>query len=140
MKEIKEGYKATITDKDGVVMDVIQLGGYNLEKPMARAALIDNIQNALPSEAFDPPEGDMSLTTEEIDHIATRSADEIVKRLNQGSNPSARGIDINKLPGYAYFWGSNKPFTIVWEKHKDGTVSFTSLRLIANDLADFIKE
>ncbi|GAH99763.1 unnamed protein product [marine sediment metagenome] len=82
----------------------------------------------------------MAISNEDIDRVAKASADEIVKSLELGSGSPATGIDINKLPGYVYFWGSSKPFTIVWGKHKDGTVSFTSLRLIERDLADFIKE
>jgi hypothetical protein len=52
---IKEGYKMTITDEEGTVLDDIQLGGYNIEKPIARASLMSDIQSALPAEAFDPP-------------------------------------------------------------------------------------
>jgi len=55
-KTIKEGYKITITDKDEVVMDEIQLGGYNLEKSIACASLCGDILSALPAEAFDTSE------------------------------------------------------------------------------------
>lgn len=82
----------------------------------------------------------MALSSEDIDMVAKASADEILKSLGRDSNPSPAGIDISKLPGFAYFWGSTRPFTIVWEKHRDGTVSFVSLRLIEQDLAEFIKE
>lgn len=82
----------------------------------------------------------MALSREDIGLVAKASADEILKCLGRDSNPSPAGIDINKLPGFAYFWGSTRPFTIVWGKHKDGTVSFTSLRLTESDLAEFVKE
>lgn len=99
MKVIKEGYKATITDEEGTVQDIIQLGGYNLEKPMARAALINNIQNALPSEAFDPPgEGGSPMTKEEIRQIATVTADEVMDRVRERERDSLLLHSI----GYAY--------------------------------------
>lgn len=51
---IKEGYKITVTDEEGTVLGDIELGGYNLDKPIARSVLVDDIKDALPSEAFDP--------------------------------------------------------------------------------------
>jgi len=52
---IKEGYKITVTGEEGTVLGDIELGGYNLDKPIARSVLVDDIKDALPSEAFDPP-------------------------------------------------------------------------------------
>ena len=52
---IKEGYKVLVTDEEGTVLDSIPLGGYNLDKPIARSSLVYDIKDALPTEAFDPP-------------------------------------------------------------------------------------
>lgn len=90
MNVIKEGYKATITDEEGTVCDVIQLGGYNLEKPLARADIIDKIQDALPSEAFDPPgKGGNPMTPEEIDQVANKVAAKVLEEVS----PSVLGVD-----------------------------------------------
>lgn len=94
MNVIKEGYKATVTDKEGTVCDVIQLGGYNLEKPLARAALIDDIQSALPSEAFDPPEeGGNPMTPEEIEQVANKVAVKVLEEVSPAIlDPAGRGM------------------------------------------------
>lgn len=94
MNVIKEGYKATVTDEEGTVCDVIQLGGYNLEKPLARADIIDKIQDALPSEAFDPPgEGGNPMTNEEIEQVANKVAAKVLEEVSPAIlDPAGRGM------------------------------------------------
>lgn len=89
MNVIKEGYKITVTDEEGTVLEDIELGGYNLDKPIARSTLVDDIKDALPSEAFDPPgEGGSPMTKEEISQIATRTADEVMDRIRERERDS----------------------------------------------------
>jgi len=52
---IKEGYKITVTDEEGILLGDIPLGGYNLSKSIARSSIVNDIVGSLPSEAFDPP-------------------------------------------------------------------------------------
>ena len=82
----------------------------------------------------------MPISREDIDKLAKASAKEIVRRLEPSAEPAPRGIDISKLPDFVYFWGSDRLFTIAWERHEDGTFSFTSQRLTGDELAEFIKD
>lgn len=50
---IKKGYKLTVTDKDGIVQDVIELEGLDLNIPGHKQSLADDIRDGLPIEAFE---------------------------------------------------------------------------------------
>jgi len=45
--EAARGPWLTVTDGEGVVLGRLSLAGYDLSKPMARAAIMDEIQSAL---------------------------------------------------------------------------------------------
>ena len=51
---IKKGYHILLTDGRDVICDEVQLEGHDLDKPLARSSLIDDIKKALPEEAFEP--------------------------------------------------------------------------------------
>lgn len=52
MGRVKEGYWLTLTDKDGILLTKIGLGGFDLDKPFARVAIVEQVKDCLPSEAF----------------------------------------------------------------------------------------
>lgn len=87
---IKEGYKITITDKEDTILDEIQLGGYNLEKAMARASLISDIHSALPAEAFDPPTGNPMIT--DVDTCLKDIADFYIQNKREMTEPELESI------------------------------------------------
>lgn len=79
---IKEGYKITVTDEEGTVLGDIDLGGYNLDKPIAQSVLVGDIKGSLPPEAFDSPgEGGNPMTPEEIEQVANRVAAKVLDEI-----------------------------------------------------------
>jgi hypothetical protein len=54
MTTIPEGYRVMVVDPAGNVIDIIQLGGMDLAKPLARASLVEDIAATLPRDVRPP--------------------------------------------------------------------------------------
>ena len=53
MRAIKPGYQVALIDPDGIFIATIELGGYNLEKSIALAIMVNEIKDSIPEEAYE---------------------------------------------------------------------------------------
>lgn len=79
---VKEGYRLSVIDPEGTILSDIDLHDYDLTKSIARSDIVNQIQEALPPEALDPPE-EVNGIADELRRLSNR----LEAKLAEGDNP-----------------------------------------------------